>query len=41
VAIALPAMRDTLDASLPQAQWINNGYLLTLSALILFEGHWA
>lgn len=38
VAIALPAMRDTLDASLPQAQWINNGYLLPLSALILFGG---
>lgn len=38
VAIALPAMRDGLDASLAQAQWINNGYLLPLSALILLGG---
>ena len=38
VAIALPAMRDGLNASLVQAQWINNGYLLPLSALILLGG---
>ncbi len=38
VAIALPAMRDGLGASLVQAQWINNGYLLPLSALILLGG---
>ncbi|QBY02717.1 MFS transporter [Rhodophyticola sp. CCM32] len=38
VAIALPAMRDGLEATLVQAQWINNGYLLPLSALILLGG---
>jgi EmrB/QacA subfamily drug resistance transporter len=38
IAIALPAMRDGLGASLVQAQWINNGYLLPLSALILLGG---
>jgi EmrB/QacA subfamily drug resistance transporter len=38
VAIALPAMREGLGASLVQAQWINNGYLLPLSALILLGG---
>ena len=38
VAIALPAMRETLGASLVQAQWITNAYLLTLSGLILVGG---
>ena len=38
VAIALPAMRDSLGATLPQAQWISNAYLLALSALILVGG---
>lgn len=38
VAIALPAMRDSLDAGLVQAQWIHNAYMLTLSALILVGG---
>jgi EmrB/QacA subfamily drug resistance transporter len=38
IAIALPAMRDALGASLIEAQWINNGYLLPLSALILLGG---
>lgn len=38
VSIALPAMRAGLDASLTQAQWINNAYLLPLSALILLGG---
>ncbi len=38
VAIALPAMRDSLGASLPEAQWISNSYMLTLSALILVGG---
>lgn len=37
-AIALPAMREGLDASLAQATWINNAYLLPLSALILVGG---
>jgi len=38
VAIALPAMRGSLDASLPQAQWISNAYMLALCALILAGG---
>ncbi|APX11172.1 MFS transporter [Tateyamaria omphalii] len=38
VAIALPAMRDSLGADLIQAQWIHNAYMLTLSALILVGG---
>ena len=38
VAIALPAMREGLGASLAQATWINNAYLLPLSALILVGG---
>ena len=37
-AIALPAMREGLGASLSQATWINNAYLLPLSALILVGG---
>ncbi|RBI83214.1 MFS transporter [Rhodosalinus halophilus] len=38
VAIALPAIRESLNASLAQAQWINNAYMLPLSALILAGG---
>ncbi|WP_245990110.1 MFS transporter [Litoreibacter meonggei] len=38
VAIALPAMRMSLGASLVEAQWISNAYMLTLSALILVGG---
>ena len=38
VSIALPAMRDRLAPDLAQAQWIHNGYMLTLSALILVGG---
>ena len=38
VAIALPAMRADLGATLSQAQWISNAYMLTLSALILVGG---
>lgn len=37
-SIALPAMREALGASLPQAQWINAAYLLSLSALVLVGG---
>ena len=37
-AIALPAMREGLDATLAQGTWINNAYLLPLSALILVGG---
>nr|WP_255599345.1 MFS transporter [Hasllibacter sp. MH4015] len=38
ISIALPAIRDGLGASLPEGQWINNAYLLPLSALILLGG---
>ncbi|PTX55746.1 EmrB/QacA subfamily drug resistance transporter [Litoreibacter ponti] len=38
VAIALPSIRVSLDATLLEAQWVSNGYLLTLSALILVGG---
>jgi len=38
VAIAIPAIRGSLDASLVQAQWVHNAYMLTLSALILAGG---
>ncbi len=38
LAIAMPAIRVDLGASLAQAQWISNAYALTLSALILAGG---
>ncbi len=38
VAIAMPAMRDGLGASLAGAQWIGAGYLLALSSLVLTGG---
>ncbi|MEO1421939.1 MAG: MFS transporter [Pseudomonadota bacterium] len=38
VSLAIPAMRQSLDASLTEAQWINNAYLLPLSALMLVGG---
>ncbi|MEL7115523.1 MAG: MFS transporter [Pseudomonadota bacterium] len=38
IAIAIPAIRETLDASLIQVQWVHNAYLLTLSALTLVGG---
>lgn len=38
IAIAIPAMRETLGASLSQVQWIHNAYLLALSALTLVGG---
>lgn len=38
VAIAMPAIRGDLGASLAQAQWVHNAYLLTLSALMLAGG---
>lgn len=37
-AIAMPAMRTALGASLIQTQWINAAYLLTLSSLVLAGG---
>ncbi len=38
VNIALPAIGAELDASLAQLQWVVNGYLFALSALILLGG---
>ncbi len=38
VSIAIPAIRSTLGASLDQATWINNAYMVTLAALILTGG---
>lgn len=38
VAIAVPAIRSDIGATLADAQWISNGYALTLSALILAGG---
>ena len=38
VAIAMPAIRDSLGATLAQAQWVHNAYMLTLSALMLVGG---
>ncbi|RUX44972.1 MFS transporter, partial [Mesorhizobium sp. M7A.F.Ca.US.014.04.1.1] len=38
LAIATPAIRVNLGASLAEAQWISNAYALTLSALILAGG---
>jgi EmrB/QacA subfamily drug resistance transporter len=37
-SIALPAIRASLGASLAQAQWIGNAYLLVLASLILAGG---
>ena len=38
VNVALRTIGRDLDASLSQLQWISNGYLLTMSALILLGG---
>jgi EmrB/QacA subfamily drug resistance transporter len=38
VGVALPAIQAGLDAPVSQAQWIVNGYVLTLSTLILVGG---
>ena len=38
VNVALRTIGEDLDANLAQLQWINNGYLLTMSALILLGG---
>lgn len=38
ISIAIPAIRADLDATLGDAQWVSNGYLLFLSALILLGG---
>jgi DHA2 family methylenomycin A resistance protein-like MFS transporter len=38
VNVALPAIRDDLDASLTGLQWIVNGYTLVLASLLLSAG---
>ena len=38
VAIAIPAIREGLGASLAEAQWINNAYMVALEALVLAGG---
>ena len=38
VTVAVPQMRQSLDASLSQVQWITNAYALTLSAFLLLGG---
>ncbi len=38
VSIAMPAIRQSMGASLDQATWINNAYMVTLAALILVGG---
>lgn len=38
VAIAIPQMRSSLDASFGQAQWIANAYVLMLAAFIMIGG---
>jgi EmrB/QacA subfamily drug resistance transporter len=38
VSIAIPALRTELGASLNDAQWIANGYMLMLASLILVGG---
>lgn len=38
VNVALPAIQGDLAASIPAIQWVANGYMLTLAALILLGG---
>jgi EmrB/QacA subfamily drug resistance transporter len=38
ISIAIPAIRADLGATLAQAQWVSNAYMLMLSALILAGG---
>lgn len=38
VTVALPAIEQELDTGLAGQQWIVNGYMITLSALILLSG---
>src|ERR1044072_1479894 len=38
VNVALPAMEDGLGGGLAGQQWVSNGYLLALAALILVGG---
>ena len=38
VSIAIPAIRTDLGATLNDAQWISNGYMLFMASLILIGG---
>jgi len=38
VNVALPSIQDNLQASFSAIQWVTNGYLLTLSSLVLLGG---
>src|SRR5690349_16273555 len=38
VTVAIPQMRESLQASLAEMQWITNAYALTLSAFLLLGG---
>lgn len=38
VTVAIPQMRESLQASLSEIQWITNAYALTLSAFLLLGG---
>ena len=38
VTLALPAIRDDLDASVDGLQWVQNAYLLTLAATVVTAG---
>jgi len=38
VNVALPAIADDLDSDVAGLQWVLNGYLVTLTALLLFAG---
>ncbi len=38
LSIAMPALRDSLGATLAEATWVHNGYMLMLSAFILAGG---
>ena len=38
LTVALPALRDDLNASLEAVQWVLNGYMLALASLVLIGG---
>jgi EmrB/QacA subfamily drug resistance transporter len=38
VTVAMPQMRESLQASLAEIQWVTNAYVLTLSAFLLLGG---
>ncbi len=38
ISIAMPAIRSSLNATLADAQWVSNGYMLFMASLILIGG---